>query len=165
MGREFVNYRKTTMKETRLRFSNRVRESGLGNVPVVIDSVDSELSDILREVHSRTSDKYMTYGREMVFHMDSTLNDVLREVKIIMLQKNKEAIMLTQRLTLGLENGTIPKMDSELGNLYKLYRNKDDKILYLMLSRETTAYGYIISILSFLREGFNKLIYTGNTKN
>jgi hypothetical protein len=152
IGKEFVNYRKTTMKDQRINFSHKVRAMGLGNVPIVIDSVDKQLTDLLCEKHSRASARYNTYGRELVMHMDNTVADVLKEVKIIMLQKDQEELVTKNKLTIGLEDGTIPEIGTDLGTLYKKYRNTDDKILYLMISKESSMYGYIMSILTYLKD-------------
>jgi hypothetical protein len=154
IGREFVNYRKTTMKEQRIKFSHKVRAMGLGNVPIVIDSVDKQLTEMLCDKHSRSSSRYNTYGREIVMHMDNTIADVLKEIKIIMLQKDQEELVTLNKLTIGLEDGTIPKLGTDLGTLYKKHRNNDDKILYLMISKETSMYGYIMSILGYLKSNF-----------
>lgn len=149
LGKEFVNYRKTTMKHSRLRFSESVRNQGIGNVPIVIDSVEKDLSELLCEKEAFRRER--RYGVEMVFHMDKNLNDVMKEIKILLMKRDKEEL-LTQNLVLGLEDGVIPQLSTELGQLYKKHRNKDDKILYLLLSRQKTMYGYIMSIIKYLTE-------------
>ena len=146
IGKDFVNYRKSTIQTERLRFSGRVRGQGIGNVPVVVDSVDTELSKIL----SKQEGRYTMYGREFVFHVDDKLSDVLKALKIAIIQKDKEEIVKSNSLHLGLEDGTIPELNSELGKLYKQYRNDDDKILYLLVTKENTMYGYITSILKYI---------------
>lgn len=147
IGKEFINYRKTTMKEHRLNFSHKVRVKGIGNIPIVLDSVDKQLSDALCEVDGR----YKTYGKEIVLHMDQTINDVLKEVKIILLKKDLESIVKNENIVLGLENGSIPELNVTLGELYKQYRNMDDKILYLLVSKETSVFGFIMSIIQYLK--------------
>ena len=147
IGKEFINYRKWTMKERRLQFSHATRVQGIGNVPIVVDSVDDEITNALSE--KRTS-RHKTYGYELVMHMDATLEDVLRDIKIVLLQKNKEDLFKKRDLTIGLEDGSIPSRDTTVGTLYKNYKNKDDKILYLLLSREDTVYGYIVSIIKYI---------------
>jgi hypothetical protein len=49
LGKEFVNYRKSTVKDTRVQFSHKVRSQGMGNIPIVVDSVDKELTEALAE--------------------------------------------------------------------------------------------------------------------
>lgn len=152
IGREFVNYRKNTVTSDRERFSHKVRAEGVGNIPIVVDSVDWELSVAIgiqshppyRRVQSR-------YGREFVKHMDQPLSSVLWDIKVILIQRGKEN--LATNLVLGLEDGTIPHQGTELGKLYNVNRNVNDKILYLLLSKERSVYGYIMSILKYLRDG------------
>lgn len=38
----------------------------------------------------------------------------------------------------------------DLGNIYKKHRNPDDKILYILITKETSIYGYIMSIIKYL---------------
>jgi len=146
IGREFVNYRKSTIKNDRVRFSNKVRNQGLGLVPIVIDSVDKDLTQMLSTKDGRAR----SYGIELVLHMDKTIGDVMKELKIIIIQKDMEELFLDDKMILGLEDGSIPDVTEELGNLYKKQRNNDDKILYLLLTREKSSYGYIMSILRYL---------------
>lgn len=152
IGKEFINYRKSTVKDTRLNFSTKVRQQGLGNVPIVIDSVECDITDVLSEKVS--SSRYKTYGRELIFNMEGTLEDVLKHIKIVMLKRGYTEI---DKLTIGLEDGTFPSLDSSIGDIYKAHRNKDDRILYLLLSKEQSIYGYIMSILRYLK----KIIFTG----
>ncbi len=153
IGKEFVNYRKNTMTVDRQQFSNKVRYEGLGNIPIVIDSVDKELSEALGHYSYRNQSKF---GREVVKHMDEPLSSVMRDVKIILIQRDKENLI--PNLVLGLENGTIPDQESELGKLYKAHRNTDDKILYLMLTKEQGVYGYVMSIIRYLGESIWKVV-------
>lgn len=146
IGMEFINYRKTTVKDTRLNFSTKVRGQGVGNVPIVIDSVENDITEILSDKIS--SSRYRRYGRELTFHMDGTLDDVLRHIKIIMLQRGYNHI---DQLKIGLEDGSFPELSENIGDIYKKHRNIDDKILYLLLSKEKSVYGYIMSIWRYIK--------------
>ena len=159
IGKEFVNYRKTTLKDQRNYFSHNVRVQGLGNVPIVVDSVDKELSTALSEKHGFRN---VTYGREFVFHMDCFLSDVLKEVKIYLIEKDLERIVKSNNLILGLENGDLPDLNTKIGDLYKQHRNQEDKILYLLLTKETSVYNYLISLLKFLGDSIAQLFYKTN---
>jgi hypothetical protein len=147
LGKEFVNFRKTTMREDRKSFSNGVREMGVGNVPIVVDSVDRDLSEAISD---RTLKRYDNkYGRAIVCHMDKDVRYVLREIKVILIKNDCEQFA-NQGLRLGLEDGTFPVLDQDLGTLYKKHRNKNDKILYLLLTKEESMFGYIMSIVSYV---------------
>lgn len=149
MGQEYINYRKSNGKDARNIFSNNVRKEGLGNVPIVVDTIDKDLIELFREnAHLRYKKK--DSGKEYVMHMDQTLRDVIKEVKILALQRDFENIIRENELILGLEDLTIPDQDSCVGDLYKTHRNSDDKILYLMLMKKMSMYGYIISIARYL---------------
>lgn len=156
IGKEFVNYRKSTMLSERNNFSHTVRIQGIGNVPIVIDSVDRELSLALSDTSRRS--RCMVYGRQMIFHMDGVLADVLKDLKIFLLQNDHEHLVKNNNLVLGLEDGSIPHLQTDVGTLYKKYRNKDDKILYLLLTKETTMYGYIWSIVTYLAQQVGKFL-------
>jgi hypothetical protein len=71
-----------------------------------------------------------------------------------MLQKDKEELVTQNKLKIGLEDGTIPELGTDLGTLYKTHRNSEDKILYLMISKEISMYGYVMSILMYLMNIF-----------
>lgn len=155
LGREFVNFRKNTITQDRKQFSDKVRGEGMGNIPIVVDSVDGELSEALSiQVHSRLQSKY---GRELVKHMDQRLSSVIRDIKVILLQKDRENLI--SNFVLCLEDGTIPDQETEVGNLYKAHRNKDDRILYLMLSKENSVYEYIMSIVRYLGQSIWSVLY------
>lgn len=154
LGKEFINYRKNNDTMTRNRFSNGVRSKGIGYVPIVVDSVDSELSKALA-TRDDTFTRYIKYGFEVMMHMDLTVADLIKEIKIELVKKDYEY----RYLSIGLEDGTIPDMNIDLGTLYKKHRNKDDKILYVLLTQEKTVYGYILSILRYLGENIKSYFW------
>ena len=145
LGQEFINYRKNNDTHTRTRFSESVRSKGIGYVPIVVDSVDPELSKALA-TYDKTFSRYIKYGFEIMMHMDETVIDLIKEIKIDLIKKDYDY----RYLSIGLEDGTIPDMNIDLGTLYKKNRNKDDKILYVLLTQEKTMYGYIMSIIRYL---------------
>lgn len=143
LGKEFINYRKNTNEDQRKRFSDGVRKRGMGYIPIVVDSVDSELSLCLA---TKYDTRYTKYGFEIILHMDLTIVDLLKEIRIEFIRRDYEY----PNLLVGLEDGTIPDPNTILGDLYKKHRNIDDKILYLLLTRETSIYNYLISIIKYL---------------
>jgi hypothetical protein len=156
LGQEFINYRKNNDTHTRTRFSESVRSKGIGYVPIVVDSVDPELSKALA-TYDKTFSRYIKYGFEIMMHMDETVIDLIKEIKIDLIKKDYDYDY--RYLSIGLEDGTIPDMNIELGTLYKKNRNKDDKILYVLLTQEKTMYGYIMSIIRYLGENIKTYIW------
>jgi hypothetical protein len=137
-GHDFVKYRKNNDERDRNKFSSSVRTKGIGEIPIVIDSVDEDMSHALA---GQDAKRFNRNGKEYRFHMELTIEDVLLEVK------HRLKCDDTKVLKLGLENGKILDNKDILGDLYKKYKNQNDDILYLLLTQETTIYGYIISLL------------------
>jgi len=154
LGHEFVNYRKNTDNEQREQFSGKVRSKGMGYVPIVVDSVDPELSLLLAKRNPHFP-RDIRYGLELTMHMDLKVEDIAKEVKIEILKKD---INNTMVIKLGLEDGTFPDLNLDIGTLYKAKRNTDDKILYLLVTKEQTMYGYIMSIIRYLTKLFTKKV-------
>lgn len=136
-GHDFIKYRQHTTRNEREQFSNYVRVKGVGNLPVVIDSVDSGLSELL-------AGGSRGYGKAFKFHQELSIEDILLEVKYRIKSDN------TKILKLGLENGKILNDKDILGDVYKKYKHQSDNILYLLLTQETSMYGYIISLLRYI---------------
>jgi hypothetical protein len=140
-GHDFVKYRQNNSQSERERFSNSVRTKGIGEVPVVIDSVDSTLSEALAGQDAKRCNRN---GKEFHFHMDLLVEDILLEVR------HRTKVDDTKILKLGLENGKILDINDVLGNLYKKHKSQKDNILYLLLTQETTIYGYVMSLLRYI---------------
>lgn len=125
---DFIKYRKANTTTQRNRFSTSVK---VDEYPIVISSIDSELN--LTE-----------NGKEYHFYKKLIIEDVLLEVKkSIKLEENKV-------LKIGLDNGKILNNNDVIGELYLKYKNQDDNILYLLLTQETTIYGYIMSLIKYI---------------
>ena len=148
-GKEFINYRKSTIEEERNDFSKKTRNKGIGCVPIVVDSVDKELGLLLAK-KDKNNPRNIRYGLELILHMDLKVIDLVEVIKREINSRNNIDI----NITIGLEDGTLPETSKQLGVLYKENRNKDDNILYILITRETTIYGYIISILKYLANLF-----------
>lgn len=140
-GHDFIKYRKNNNQSDRERFSHSVRTKGIGELPIVIDSVDSNLSELLAGPNAK---RFNRNGKEFHFHMDLLIEDILLEVRHLIKADD------TKVLKLGLENGKILNNNDILGNLYKKYKNQKDNILYLLLTQETSMYGYIMSLLRYI---------------
>lgn len=170
LGQEFINYRKASIKSERIRFSNKIRNIGLGYVPIIIDSIDRDISIFLGESMISGSTNYNIlrsqpeflklynpiynkYGRPLVYHLDNKIEDIKDE--IMELFKNDNTYK-NYTFTLGLEDGSFPNINEKLDNVYKNHRNKEDKILYLLVTKEKTIYDYIMSIIKYLSENLIK---------
>jgi hypothetical protein len=147
-GKEFINYRKSTIEEERNDFSKKTRSKGIGCVPIVVDSVDKELGLLLAKKDVKNP-RNIRYGLELILHMDLKVVDLIEVIKREISSRNNIDVNDTN-IVIGLEDGTLPETNKELGILYKENRNIDDNILYVIITRETTVYGYIISILKYL---------------
>lgn len=146
-GKEIINYKRNTTVDERIMYSHRVRIQGLGKVPIIVDTVDPDLLEILCE---NVNHRYKTYGKEIVMHSEATLVDVLREIKVIILKKNMEYILDENKLAIGLQDLTLPDPLSEVGDLYKVHRDTEDKVLYLILMKKQTLYSYIMSVFRYM---------------
>jgi hypothetical protein len=138
MGHDFVKYKKQHNEHERTTFSSSVRTKGIGEIPVVIDSIDESISHALAGSEAK---RYNRNGKEYRFHKDLLIEDVLLEVK------HQIKFDDTKLLKVGLENGKILDDKDTVGDLYKKYKDQKDDILYLLLTQETTMYGYIVSLL------------------
>ena len=154
-GKEFINYRKSTIEEERNDFSRKTRNKGIGCVPIVVDSVDRELGLLLAKKDNKNP-RNIRYGLELILHMDLKVVDLIEVIKREICSRNGMNTGMNMDIVIGLEDGTLPETNKELGILYKENRNTDDNILYIIITRETTIYGYIISILKYLTTYFNK---------
>lgn len=140
-GHDFVKYRQNNTQRDRKKFSNDVKLKGIGELPIVIDSVDTILSETLAGLEATRFNKN---GKAFHFHMDLLIEDILLEVRHCLKIDNNKI------LKLGLENGKILDNKNILGDIYKKHKNQEDNILYLLLTQETSMYGYIMSLLRFI---------------
>ena len=143
-GLDFVNYRKNKNINDRKRFSDTVKEE---SIAVVIDSVDITLSQALAGPGAK---RYNQNGKEYLFHKDLTIEDILLEVTCNLNKASSPPIYQVSQFKLGLENGKVLTNNDVLSDLYKKYKHQKDNILYLLLTKETTMYSYIISLLRYI---------------
>jgi hypothetical protein len=149
-GRDFVNYRKNSAHYERTQFSSKVRMQGVGLIPIVIDSVDEEISLLLGGNNATTISRNRNYGKEYVIHMDTVIKDFIQTVESDICKLSPQ-FWEGKKLKLGLEDGTIiTDLSMTLGVAYKKFKNTKDNILYILITQETTIYGYIMSILRYL---------------
>jgi len=149
LGKEFVNHRKKTTQNERVRFSTQVRKQGVGNIPIVVDAVDPALSKALSDTFN---------GKRFILHMDHSLEYLLDEIKLYLFQNKRLKPEQLGSLKLGLEDGTLPDKSTDLGSIYKVHRNENDKILYLLLSKAKSMFAYILPILAYLKDNFMQVM-------
>jgi hypothetical protein len=148
-GKEFVNYRKNIAHFERVKFSSRIK-NGV-SLPVVIDSVESELSVLL-------GGDTRKYGRQYSFKKDQTLEEIYNQIcndikNSTVPDINTQEVLAGKKLRIGLEDGTIlTDLLVPLETVYNSNYNTKDNILYLLITRENTMYGYIMSIIKYLTE-------------
>lgn len=159
MGKEFVKYRQTRDKFDRLKFSSEVFNKSRDTqfIPVVVDTVDKELSPIFQHTDDGYMGRYKTThsGLELVLPSTAQINDVLTQVKMKIVQAKRDDLLL-QKINLCLENGDILDPVRMLSEVYKEHKYKEDRILYIIASTENTVYGYIMSILNYLYYAFSR---------
>lgn len=136
-GHEFVRYRKNNPSNIRKNFSKKSK--GINELPIVIDSINEEISKLLAGPNSK---RYNRNGMEYHFHNDIIVEDIIREANL--------RVKSDKILKLGLENGKILENTDVLGNIYKKYKDQTDDILYLLITEEESMYMYIISLLRYI---------------
>lgn len=148
IGRDFVNYRRTSDLTDRECFSSDVRSKGLGQIPIIVDSVDKDLSLALATKRSYN----IRYGLELIVHMDLTVSDLVDVIERELQRRNHNKTFTSFHI--GLEDGTIPELQTDLGTVYKNHKNIDDNILYILITPETSVYNYIVSIIQYLLQRY-----------
>jgi hypothetical protein len=138
-GHEFVRYRKNNPSNIRKNFSKKIKGKDIGELPIVIDSVNEEIS---KSLAGPSAARYNRNGMEYHFHSDIIVDDIIRDVKL--------RIKSDKLLKLGLENGKILEGKDILGDIYKKYKDQNDDILYLLVTEEKSVYNYILSLLKYI---------------
>jgi len=153
-GSEFVNYKREIREDARQKFSHRVldmnkrAEKGCKclYLPIVVDSVEEKMI-VLLNYKSNKSNK--NNKREYVIESNKTIDD------LVVLVRNNLNVPVEKTIRFGLENGSIIKDTSIL--MEKVYLdnyNEVDSILYLLITSETTVYGYVLSLLTYIKRLF-----------
>jgi hypothetical protein len=124
----------------RIKFSSSVRKKGIGHVPIVIDSHDKEISELLGGEFGK---RYCTHGTLKEYHMDYDIQHVLQDVKHILIENNKQDIFNYNKLT-AKTNGHFCYENELLGVLYKKYRNIDDYILYIEIVKTSGTWETLV---------------------
>ncbi len=155
LNNEFINYKINTDIDERIIFSKKVRSKGIGHIPIIIDSIDPNISQILIQRDKR----FLKYGIEVVINIESTIIELLQQVKIEIIKRDTNLLVNINSLRLGLENGELLNNNDNLNTIYKNYKDNDDNILYLLLTQEESLYGYLSSIFNYIILKFKQKIY------
>ena len=146
LGQEFINYRKYRPYMERSVFSRKTRLKGEGLIPVVVDSIDTDISLYLGGYDGVS--RYKKYGREYVIKMDLTVGELTD--KITQDLRYLQEKIKGKKIRVCLEDSTVLNSTEKMGDIYKKYKNGRDNIIYILVTTEQTMYGYIISILRYL---------------
>lgn len=145
-GKEFVNYRKYNSYIKKKMFINTTKRQGQNLIPVVVDSVDQDLSlQLSGSLHQKgsVSHRNIQYGKEYSINKDTKISEFITLLQGV--------IPGPFNIKLGLENGTfLTDKNQTLGEVYKIHKNTDDNILYILLTKETSIFQYLLSIIRYL---------------
>lgn len=156
MGHEFINYRKNTNPNQRERYSSKIRTQGIGNIPVVIDSLDRNISLALSGCDiENIPRRNWRYGGEFSYYTDTSVADIIEEVNTL-LELRGIKLNNGEKFSLGLENGELLNHNQKIGELYKKHRNNDN-ILYLLVTKKKSVYEYLLSIFTYIFSGYFKI--------
>lgn len=149
-GQDFIKYRLNNNITERNRFSKNIINKYTNEVPIIIDSIDPQLRpcDTNNYGFKRKSGKSEKGGKEYHFNKELTIKNILLEVQKNLNLENDIV------LKIGLDNCQILNESDIAGEIYLKYKNKDDNILYLLLTKETTIYGYIMSLIKYVFSTF-----------
>lgn len=151
LGQEFINYRKYRPYIERSVFSRKTRLKGDGLIPVVVDSIDTDISLYLGGYDGVS--RYKKYGREYVIKMDLTVGEFMEKITHDLVDGSSDSgisLIKGKKIRICLEDSTVLKSTEKMGDIYKKYKNGRDNIIYILVTTEQTMYGYIISILRYL---------------
>lgn len=152
---ESLNYKKYNNEHKRSLFSSKIRLEGIGHIPIVVDSIEKELS--LSISTKNTTGTCIKHGLEISLHMDSTVSDLINIIKTKMIENNTNILF-----DLCLENNSIPLYENsevDLGSLYKKYRDQNDNILYILIKHKVPIYQNILHNIKNIFSYFSKYIY------
>lgn len=124
---EIFNYRNIYDIHDRIIFSNKIRNKGLGNIPIVINVNDVKM--YLLNNKKKTGDYRDDLDIEIIINMDCDTTQLINKIKHEYLDKN-----VNFNLLLKLENDIVLNKNDNLGDIYKKNRNQNDKILYIIVS-------------------------------
>jgi hypothetical protein len=127
-----------------------VRSSGTEGYPIIIDSVDHTISKLL----SGKLDRY-SYGKQYIIpkniqtNISSFLDQIIQDLNNNIKKTETFDTFSQFKYRLGLEDGSLVDPSLTIEYIYRKHKYSDD-ILYLLLTKELTIYGYIISLFKYI---------------
>lgn len=118
---------------------------GIGNVPIVIDTLDEDLLEILKQ----DSLNGKVYGIRKVLHMDMTVKELLNELECWIVYKKGMGYNNDWKFWLETDSKAVVNLQQTVGDVYKLNYDHNDGMLYLMLAKKRTIRGVLKSWLTF----------------
>lgn len=146
------NFKKENTLIKRIRFSSNIRTKGIGHVPIVIDSYNNNISELLGNNDIQVEDKWRRHGISKEYHMDLFIYNVKQDIMYILDKQSSKFVLYVEDHHC---------YDYELlGDLYKKYRDKEDNILYIEVKENKSV------IETYLRQFvYYKDILVNNIKN
>lgn len=142
---EFINFRKQNNKTQRQKYFRNMT-SVHNSVPVVIDSINKDISALMSGCDiKRTSRREWTYGLSLNANPSDTVKKLFEMNLKNLLNENYSKVNKFCN-----EDGEFINPNMLIGECYNRFKNVDDNILYLIITQETTVYGYILSLFRTL---------------
>jgi hypothetical protein len=150
---EFVAYKREIRESKRKAFSDKVllhkNNEKLSFLPVIIDSVEDDIGMILNdESRVNLTSRKRRNGKEYILERSKLISEFLSE-----LSNELQLNSYDKKITFGLEDTSIiTNNNMTIGELYDMYYDRNDHILYLLITTEDTMFGYIKSIIKYLKK-------------
>jgi len=139
-GKEFLKFRIYRTKEERCKLSQKIINDNY--IPIVIDTIDTDLQINFKKLQLQHCN-----GKLYKFNKEYIIEDLLCYFNNELHINNQFVI------NFGLETGRIltkNEYKTFLSEIYRKYKNSDDNILYLLITKETTWYDYLLSIVKYI---------------
>lgn len=141
------NYKQSVDLEKRKKFSANVLKR-FDLIPVVIDSYDYDISKYIGTLNKRWINKEYFKKTELQY----VLLDVLKNVFINNIQLNED-----EHLAFQIGSVVFPQ-NILLEDIYSIYKDKDDNILYLILIKTNgSIFSKVINLFKLMEFKFYKL--------
>lgn len=143
-----MNYKENHNLCMRRRFSYKVLSKNMDLIPIVIDSDDYDISKYIGSLNKRWICKEYYEKTQLQY----ILLDILKNVFINNINLNPD-----QQIEFMIGSYKFP-LTTRLDEIYKIYKDKDDDILYLLLVKSNmTFYEKTLNVIKGLEYKFYKI--------